>query len=158
MKVKDLMTAQPRVCSRDTNLAAAAALMLDGDCDILPVLKDGKLVGVVTDCDLHIALATRNVRASQVTVGDVLQARCDDPWPGRASHGLSRSGHVRWRRGQPRGHVNVNRVPQGHLPVHAVAAFGAPAGSSRSGANRLAGPSRTMTWRAEPSRGNATRS
>jgi CBS domain-containing protein len=74
MKVKDLMTAEPRVCSRDTNLAAAAALMLDGDCGILPVTEDGKLVGVVTDRDLFIALATRNVRASHVAVGDVLQA------------------------------------------------------------------------------------
>lgn len=74
MKVKDLMTAEPRVCARDTNLATAAALMLDGDCGVLPVTAEGKLVGVVTDRDLYIALATRNERASRVTVGDVLQA------------------------------------------------------------------------------------
>lgn len=74
MKVKELMTVEPRVCARDTNLAAAAALMLDGDCGILPVVDEGTLAGVVTDRDLYIALATRNVRASQLTVGDVLQA------------------------------------------------------------------------------------
>jgi CBS domain-containing protein len=74
VKVKEVMTADPRVCSRDTNLATAAALMLDGDCGILPVVDDGKLAGVVTDRDLYIALATRDVRASRVTVGEVLQA------------------------------------------------------------------------------------
>ena len=74
MKVKDIMTAETRTCSPGANLAAAAALMLDGDCGILPVVEDGKLVGVVTDRDMYIALATRNQLASQVTVGDVVQA------------------------------------------------------------------------------------
>ena len=42
------MTGEPRTCSLSTNLAAAAALMLDGDCGILPVVENGKLFGVVT--------------------------------------------------------------------------------------------------------------
>jgi CBS domain-containing protein len=65
------MTPDLRVCSPTTNLAAAAALMLDGDCGILPVVENGKLMGVVTDRDLYIALATRDKRASELTVGDV---------------------------------------------------------------------------------------
>jgi CBS domain-containing protein len=76
MKVKDLMTPQPRTCTRSTNLAEAAALMLDADCGILPVLDEqGKLAGVVTDRDMYIALATRNTVASQLTVGDVARAQ-----------------------------------------------------------------------------------
>jgi len=71
MKVKDIMTAQPLTCAPDTNLAAAAALMLDADCGILPVTQDGKLVGIVTDRDMYIALATRNKLASQITAGEV---------------------------------------------------------------------------------------
>jgi CBS domain-containing protein len=74
VKVKDLMTVEPRTCAPGTNLAATAVLMLDGDCGILPVVDDGKLVGVVTDRDLYIALATRNRLASDVTVGEVFQA------------------------------------------------------------------------------------
>ncbi len=74
MKVKDIMTGEPRTCSLGTNLAAAAALMLDGDCGILPVVENGKLFGVVTDRDLFIALATRNKRASEMTVGEVVGA------------------------------------------------------------------------------------
>ena len=76
MKVKTLMTPEPRTCTRATNLAEAAALMLDADCGILPVVDDhGKLVGVVTDRDMYIALATRNERASQLTVGDVARSQ-----------------------------------------------------------------------------------
>lgn len=73
MKIKDIMTGEPRICALDTSLAAAAALMLDGDCGILPVMDDGKLVGVVTDRDMYIALATRNKRASEITVREVVQ-------------------------------------------------------------------------------------
>lgn len=74
LKVRDIMTAETRCCARDTNLAAAAALMLDGDCGILPVVDNGQLIGVVTDRDLYIALATRDKRASEVTVGEVVQS------------------------------------------------------------------------------------
>jgi CBS domain-containing protein len=73
MKVKDIMTAEPRTCHPGTNLAAAAELMLDGDCGILPVVAEGKLCGVVTDRDMFIALATRNRLAAQLTVGEVAQ-------------------------------------------------------------------------------------
>jgi CBS domain-containing protein len=74
VKVKDIMTGTPRTCAADTNLATAAALMLDGDCGILPVVADGTLVGVVTDRDLFIALATRDRRASDMRVGEVARA------------------------------------------------------------------------------------
>jgi CBS domain-containing protein len=74
MKIKDIMTAELRLCTPGTSLATAAALMLDGDCGILPVVEDGKLVGVVTDRDMFIALATRNTRASDITVGEVARA------------------------------------------------------------------------------------
>jgi CBS domain-containing protein len=63
-----------RACA--TNLAEAAALMLDADCGILPVVNDdGRLVGVVTDRDMFIALATRNRLASQLTVGEVARTK-----------------------------------------------------------------------------------
>ena len=73
MKVKEIMTGEPRTCSPDTNLAAAADLMLQADCGILPVVTGGRLVGVVTDRDMYIALATRNQRASEISVREVFQ-------------------------------------------------------------------------------------
>lgn len=73
MKAKDLMTTSPTTCSPQTNLAAAAELMLSADCGLLPVLEEGKLTGVVTDRDLYIALATRNQRPADVCIGEVAQ-------------------------------------------------------------------------------------
>jgi CBS domain-containing protein len=72
MKIKEVMTTQPIVCTPRTNLAEAGALLLDGDCGILPVVDEGRLVGVVTDRDMCIALTTRNARASQLSIGDVM--------------------------------------------------------------------------------------
>ena len=71
MKVKDIMTADVRTCTPDTTVAEAAQLMWDGDCGILPVVDDGELIGVATDRDMYVALATRNERASQMRVGAV---------------------------------------------------------------------------------------
>ena len=71
MRVKDAMTTDVRTCSPETTLADAAHLRWDGDCGILPVLDSGKLIGVVTDRDMYIALATQNVRASALNVGSV---------------------------------------------------------------------------------------
>ena len=73
MKVKEVMTANPRIVTAETTVAEAAALMLDADCGLLPVVADGRLAGVVTDRDMYIALATRNRLASELTVGEVAQ-------------------------------------------------------------------------------------
>jgi len=71
MKVQDVMKAQPRTCTPDTTVAEAAHLMWDADCGVLPVVDDGELVGVVTDRDMYIALATQNERAAVLRVGAV---------------------------------------------------------------------------------------
>ena len=71
MKVKDLMTADPLTCAPELSVAAAAHLMWEGDCGILPVVDNGKLLGVVTDRDMYIALATRNARGSELPVSAV---------------------------------------------------------------------------------------
>ena len=71
MKVKDVMTTDVRTCTPDTTVAEAAHLMWEGDCGILPVVDEGELIGVVTDRDMYIALATQNARASHVRVGAI---------------------------------------------------------------------------------------
>lgn len=72
MQVLDVMTPGPLTCSPETTAADAARLMWDGDCGVLPVVQsDGRVTGIVTDRDLFIALATRNARPSELTVGSV---------------------------------------------------------------------------------------
>jgi CBS domain-containing protein len=73
MKISSLMTPDPITCGPSTNLAEAAALMLQGDCGILPVVDNGRILGVVTDRDLFIALGTRDLKASAISVGDVIK-------------------------------------------------------------------------------------
>ena len=73
MKVQDVMTKTVASCRLDANLAAAAALMWDYNCGQLPVVDDqGKVTSVITDRDICIALGTRNQRASEVTVREVI--------------------------------------------------------------------------------------
>ena len=71
MKVKNIMTTDVKTCAPDTTVAEAAHLMWQGDCGFLPVVDEGELVGVVTDRDMYIALATKNERASFLRVGAV---------------------------------------------------------------------------------------
>jgi CBS domain-containing protein len=53
-------------------VADAAHLMWEADCGILPVVdSQDKLLGVVTDRDMYIALATRNAPAAQLSVESV---------------------------------------------------------------------------------------
>jgi CBS domain-containing protein len=72
MKVRDLMTTDVKSCSSDTNLAAAASRMWEGDCGALPVVDDdGKFIGMITDRDICMAVATRPRLASDILVGEV---------------------------------------------------------------------------------------
>lgn len=72
MKVQEVMTRDVKFCSPDTNLAAATEILWRNNCGALPVSDpDGKLLGVITDRDMCIALGTRNCRASDLAIRDV---------------------------------------------------------------------------------------
>lgn len=73
MKVKEVMMGTPYFCQLETNLGCAAELMWNGNCGFLPVKSsDGKVIGVVTDRDICIALGTRNRIAGEVVAGEVM--------------------------------------------------------------------------------------
>jgi CBS domain-containing protein len=64
------------VCSPDANLAEVAAILWDARCGTVPVVDgDGRVISVITDRDIAIALGTRNLRASEVRVKDVALPR-----------------------------------------------------------------------------------
>jgi len=76
MKVRDLMTAEPSSCGLDTNLSTAAELMWRIGCGFLPVVGEGgNVIGVITDRDISIALGTRNRRATELLIQDVMPPR-----------------------------------------------------------------------------------
>jgi CBS domain-containing protein len=72
MQIAEVMTPGPIACAPETSVAEAARLMWEGDCGVLPVVSGRALQGVVTDRDLFIALATRNAKPSELTVGAVV--------------------------------------------------------------------------------------
>ncbi len=72
MKVQDIMTPDVKFCGPDTNLAEATEILWRNNCGTLPVLDTGrKLIGLVTDRDMCIALGTKNCRASDLAVREV---------------------------------------------------------------------------------------
>ena len=71
MRVRDVMILDVRFCKPETDLAAAAEILWKAGCGTLPVVENGRVVGMITDRDIAIALGTRNVKASEVRVRDV---------------------------------------------------------------------------------------
>ena len=55
--VAEIMTKAPIVCTPHTSVAVAAQLMTERKIDALPVVSDGRLVGLVTSTDLLLLLA-----------------------------------------------------------------------------------------------------
>jgi CBS domain-containing protein len=72
MKIKDVMSNQVETCSPETTLADAAWKMWERDCGALPVVAGDKLIGMISDRDIAIAIATRASTARQILVKDVL--------------------------------------------------------------------------------------
>jgi len=76
MKVQDVMTSEVKSCRPETNLAAAAGMMMDYDCGALPVVNnENKVIGIITDRDIAIAAATKGRLASEILVGEVISRK-----------------------------------------------------------------------------------
>ena len=73
MRVLEIMTGTPYRCRPECNLGAATELMWIGNCGFLPVVtEDAKVVGVITDRDICVALGTRGQPAGEVAVAEVM--------------------------------------------------------------------------------------
>lgn len=73
MRVQDIMRKPVSYCHAGTDAAAAAEIMWTQNCGCLPVVEDGaRVIGMVTDRDLFIALGTQNRRPAELRVGEVM--------------------------------------------------------------------------------------
>jgi CBS domain-containing protein len=72
MQVQDIMVHHAKSCRPDTSLAEAVEIMWNNDCGALPILDNaGKVVGMITDRNVCIALGTRNRLPSEIKVSEV---------------------------------------------------------------------------------------
>jgi len=73
MKVKEIMTPNAKAIWLTESLADAAQLMWENDCGVLPIIKDGrKVIGMITDRDICMAVAMRDRNPSSVSVEEVM--------------------------------------------------------------------------------------
>lgn len=73
MQVKDIMTSDVTFCGTNATLTDVAMAMWNKDCGSIPVVnQDKKVVGIITDRDICMAVATRNARASEIVSSDLI--------------------------------------------------------------------------------------
>jgi CBS domain-containing protein len=76
MKVKEIMSTNPKACTLTDNLSAAAGLMWENDCGILPVVAEGgKVVGLITDRDICMAANLNSRNLWNIAVEDVISGK-----------------------------------------------------------------------------------
>lgn len=84
MRIKELMSSPVVSCHLHDHAHAAAQLMWDNDCGVLPVVDDaGKLVGVITDRDICMAAFTqgnplRGIRVDSAMAKQVFSVHPED--------------------------------------------------------------------------------
>ena len=116
MRVKEVMTQSAICCGPETNVGRAVQLMWERNVGMLPVVgSDGKLVGVVTDRDICIALGTRNRLPGDLTVGEIATSKVCTCNPNDDVHQALEIMGKRQIRRLPV--VDDQRIPQGILSM-----------------------------------------
>jgi CBS domain-containing protein len=72
MQVGETMSKGVRLVSPEDSIQEAASVMRDHDCGALPVRKDDRLVGIITDRDIAVRAVAEGKPVSECTVGEVM--------------------------------------------------------------------------------------
>ncbi len=82
IRCRDIMTSSVTTATRANTLQEVAALMRDGDMGSVPVVEDGKLVGIVTDRDIVVRSVAEGKDASagvaEAMTTDIFSVKPDD--------------------------------------------------------------------------------
>jgi CBS domain-containing protein len=68
--VQDAMTTQPTFVERSKPVKDAARIMRDENVGALPVVDDGRLIGMITDRDIAVRVVAEGRDLGSTTVGD----------------------------------------------------------------------------------------
>jgi CBS domain-containing protein len=74
VKVRELMTSDPAKVGPDDVVAQAATLMKQEDCGAIPVVRDGMLIGIITDRDIAIRVVAEGRDAKTTKVSESMSA------------------------------------------------------------------------------------
>lgn len=75
MKVKEIMTADVRTCNAQANLAAVAEIMREGNYGTVPVVSGDKVIGLISDRDVCLAVGKNGNDAALTTVREVISGK-----------------------------------------------------------------------------------
>jgi CBS domain-containing protein len=70
-QVRDVMTQNPTSCDPSATVVDAAKVMASEDVGSVPVVKDGRLAGVVTDRDIVVRVLAESRDPNSTTVGEI---------------------------------------------------------------------------------------
>lgn len=73
MRCREIMSKNVRTATSGTSLREVAALMRDGDMGAVPVVDNGKLVGIVTDRDIVVRVVAEGKDAA-TPIGEAMTA------------------------------------------------------------------------------------
>jgi CBS domain-containing protein len=72
LRVQDLMTPSPRFCDVGDSANEAARVMWECDCGAVPVVQDGRVVGIVTDRDICMAAYFQGVPLASIPLASIM--------------------------------------------------------------------------------------
>ncbi len=77
MKIRNLMATNVETCGPDSDLASVAMIMWRNDCGVVPVVEPAtmKTIGMLTDRDICMAVATQHRPAKDIHVRQVMSGR-----------------------------------------------------------------------------------
>ncbi len=70
--VRSIMTGNVRTCSPSDSLSGAAQVMWEADCGVVPVVDEGRVVGLLTDRDICMATHFRGRGPEELRVGNAM--------------------------------------------------------------------------------------
>ena len=82
MRCSEIMTRDVRTATREMTLRDVAAMMLEGDMGSVPVVENGRLIGIVTDRDMVVRCLAENrgpeTLVSEAMTTEIFSVKPDD--------------------------------------------------------------------------------
>jgi CBS domain-containing protein len=69
--IREVMTTEVKACEPTATVVDAAKVMAQEDVGPVPIVEDGRLVGIVTDRDIVVKVVAKGGDSATTTVGDI---------------------------------------------------------------------------------------